>query len=451
MISTFVKPDKPHILLVNPWITDFAAYDFWAKPLGALTLAGILRAHDFKVSYVDCLDRFHPNAPASDPGARYGRGPYLKTFIKKPEIFRDVPRNYSRYGIRPEWFRADLSALAQPDLILVTSLMTYWYPGVQETIRILREAFPETTVILGGIYATLCRKHAADFSGADQIVPGPGESLILELAAGHTGFSVKFRFEPEDMNTYPYPAFDLQRKVNYVPLLTSKGCPFKCAYCASHLLHPGRMRREAKVVAAEIQFWHRAHGVREFVFYDDALLLDPEEHALPLFEAVVQAGLDVHFHLPNAVHIRGISRRTAAMMYRAGFKTIRLGLETTAFDQRDGLDTKVTAAEFARAVALLKNAGFRKDQIGAYLLAGLPGQSLAAVAESVQAVRTCGITPIPAYYSPIPQTGLWEAALNSSRYPLAADPIYTNNAVLPCQPGAFSWEAVSYLKKLTSG
>jgi hypothetical protein len=35
--------DTPHILLINPWIEDFAAYDFWARPLGLLTIAGVLR------------------------------------------------------------------------------------------------------------------------------------------------------------------------------------------------------------------------------------------------------------------------------------------------------------------------------------------------------------------------------------------------------------------------
>ena len=41
--ATSVKPDRPHgALLINPWIHDFAAYDFWAKPLGTVMLSGIL-------------------------------------------------------------------------------------------------------------------------------------------------------------------------------------------------------------------------------------------------------------------------------------------------------------------------------------------------------------------------------------------------------------------------
>jgi len=446
-----VKPDTPHILLINPWIHDFAAYDFWAKPLGLLMLAGILRQHGFRVSYLDCLDRFHPKASPSDPHARHGRGPYRKTRIAKPAVFADIPRIFSRYGVASDWFRQDLGALDRPDIVLVTSLMTYWYPGVQEAVRLTREAFADTPIVLGGIYATLCRQHAMLHSGADRVAAGPAETEILDLVGRYTGFAAKPRFDAGDLDTYPYPAFDLQRRINYVPLLTSRGCPFACDYCASHLLFSGRMKRKPEAVAAEIAFWHRTYGVRDFVFYDDALLLEAETHAVPLFEAVIRFGLPVHFHLPNAVHIRGISGRTADLMYRAGFKTVRLGLETVEFSGSGRLDAKVTAAEFARALLLLRKAGFSKDQVGAYLLAGLPGQSLELISDSIAAVRKSGITPVPAYYSPIPQTPLWEKAVAASRYPLAADPIYTNNAVLPCVAGAFSWQTVTRLKNLAAG
>ena len=190
----------PHILLVNPWIHDFAAYDFWAKPLGLLSLAAVLRDHGMGVSYIDCLDRFHPEAPPQDPAARHGRGPYHKTRIAKPSGFFDIPRNFSRYGIDPEWFSADLAACPRPDLILVTSLMTYWYPGVQETIRGLRRMFPEVPVLLGGIYATLCTDHAVRYSGADRVVAGDGGRLIFQLIEAITGYRAAWRFDPEELD-----------------------------------------------------------------------------------------------------------------------------------------------------------------------------------------------------------------------------------------------------------
>ncbi|MFC1857724.1 B12-binding domain-containing radical SAM protein [Thermodesulfobacteriota bacterium] len=438
--------DSPHILLINPWIHDFAAYDFWAKPLGILMLAAILKQHGFKVSYIDCLNRFHPAAPPTDPSARYGRGPYLKTPIHKPEVLADVPRNFSRYGILPEWLRQDLQTLPYPDLILVTSLMTYWYPGVQETIGVLRQAFPDVTVVLGGIYATLCNAHGSRHSGADEIFAGPGEESVLQLCEKHTGFSTNLQFNPDDLNTYPYPAFELQTEISYVPIQTSRGCPFQCAYCASHVLNPQRMQRSPEGVVEELQYWHAKFQVNDFAFYDDALLMNAETHAIPLFEAIILSGLKVRLHTPNAVHIRGISQETANLMFDSGFKTLRLGLETAFFGDREKIDRKVTQDEFMRAVSCLKSAGFKKEQVGAYLLAGLPGQTIDSVADSIKTVNESKITPIPAYYSPIPHTALWPRAVASSRYDLESDPIYTNNAIFPCQRRPFSWETVTYLK-----
>jgi radical SAM superfamily enzyme YgiQ (UPF0313 family) len=442
--------DVPHILLVSPWIHDFAAYDFWAKPLGLLTLAALLRSHGVAVTYIDCLDRFHAKAPASDPSARYGRGPYLKTRIAKPHGLRDVLRTFSRYGIKPRWFREDLQALQPPDLILVTSMMTYWYTGVQETIAILREIFPDTKIILGGIYASLCRNHALKNSGADEIFSGPAEETLFDLIARYTGFATTPHFNPQELDSYAYPALDLQNHINYVPLLTSRGCPFKCTYCASYFLNPGRMWRSPETVIEEIKFWHRTHQVSDFILYDDAFLVNAEKHAIPVLEKIIQADMNLRFHTPNAVHIRGITAKTATLLFKTGFKTLRLGLETAEFDHRETIDQKVTENDFKRAAGFLKEAGFEKNQVGAYLLMGLPGQELAAVERSIRAVQETEIMPILAYYSPIPHTAIWQKAVAASRYDLEADPIFTNNSVLPCQSEAFNWDTISALKELAS-
>lgn len=445
-----MTPKPPHILLVNPWIHDFAAFDFWAKPMGLLTLAAILRQHGCRVSYIDCLDRFHPCAPPTDPRARNGRGAYLKTRLCNPPGLEDIPRQYSRYGIRPEWLRQDLAQIPPPDLMLVSGIMTYWYPGVVETIAELKAAFPAVPVVLGGIYATLCPQHAKRSCGAEQVLTGAGESRVLDLVADVTGFRPEHRFDPANLDTYPYPAFDLQRKVPYICLFTSQGCPFDCAYCASSYLSKGCRRRRPQAVVAEIRYWHEKYGVREFVFYDDALLANSGAHFKPIMEGVLKAGLPVRFHTPNAVHIREIDDATADLMVRAGFKTLRLGLETTAFEARSAMDRKVTENDFRRAIACLKRAGFDSRRIGAYLLAGLPGQPLAAMKASIETVKAAGIAPILAYYTPIPHTAMWPAAVASSRYDLAADPIFTNNAIFPCQKEPFSWERLSYLKNLAA-
>ncbi len=443
MISTI-----PNILLVNPWIHDFAAYDYWAKPIGLLYLASILREHGCKVRYVDCLNRFHPDIKKHIQSKQDGRGSYLKTLIPKPEGLEDIPRNYSRYGISEEMFRKDLSDVPKPDLILVTSHMTYWYPGLFETIRILRNTFPSAPVLLGGIYATLCHDHAVKHSGADRVFSGPGEKLISEIIEEYTLFTADIKFDPDDIDSYPYPAFDLENKIAFIPVLTSRGCPFSCSYCASHFLNPRQMIRTPESVINEIKHWNEKYEVEDFALYDDAFLTDAQNHAIPILEGIIGAGINVRFHTPNAIHIREITKQTADLMFKAGFQTVRLGLETTLFDNRSRLDKKVSESEFRQSISFLKGAGFSKKQVGAYLLVGLPGQETESIIESVKTVKEIGITPVPTYYSPIPHTGLWKQAVLCSRYEIESDPIFTNNAILPCRKEGFSWEIISDLKKL---
>lgn len=448
MTEGFVKKKAPAILCVNPWIHDFAAYDVWSKPLGLLSLAAVLRQHGVGVSYIDCTDRFHPRAMKTDPADRCGRGPYLKTPIPKPAGLEHIPRTYCRYGIKRKWFAEALAVAPTPDLVLVTSVMTYWYPGVRETIAMIKAAFPDTPVVLGGVYANLCEAHARQHTGADIVIPRASENNILDLVGRYTGYAPAMQFDPGNLDTYPRPAVDLENRITCGPLLTTRGCPFACPYCASKFLHPGPMQRcSPRAVVEEIGVWHRQYGVRDFVFYDDALLVNPEQHFIPLAERLVQEGLPLRFHTPNALHVQEINEKTAMLMKQMGMHTVRLGLETASFENRAAFDGKVTQAAFTHAVACLKQAGFNPGQVGAYLLVGLPGQQLSDIDDAIRIVAKSGITPIPAYYTPIPHTALWPAAVQASPYDLEADPLFTNNALMPCVPEGFSWALLSHIKK----
>jgi len=204
-------------------------------------------------------------------------------------------------------------------------------------------------------------------------------------------------------------------------------------------------------VVEEIAYWHEKYSVSDFAFYDDALLIDADSHIVPILEGVLTRGLEVRFHTPNALHIRPLSREVAQLLFRAGFKTIRLGLETAFFDDRNAMDSKVGPGEFQQAVDHLRKAGFNGEDIGAYLLYGLPGEDLAKLEASIKMVKTSGVRPILAQYSPIPHTALWSAAVRASRYDLDTDPIFHNNSIFPCQKEPFSWERVGYFKRLAQG
>ena len=129
-----MKHPSPHILLINPWITDFAAYNFWIRPLGLLSLASLLREYGCRVTLIDCLDHLSRRK-------QYGDGRFLRTKIEKPLPLKGVPRNYCQYGIPERALIERLSSVGKPDLVGITSGMTYWYPGLFKAIEIIRKVF----------------------------------------------------------------------------------------------------------------------------------------------------------------------------------------------------------------------------------------------------------------------------------------------------------------------
>ncbi len=443
---------KGRVLLINPWIYDFAAYDLWAEPLGLLYIAAVLRQAGYEVNYLDCLDRHHPELlrrlgremPKSTP---YGSGKYYKTILDKPPVLRNVPRRYGRYGLPLDIFDRELAKLERPDVMLVTSIMTYWYPGPFEVIRRVRAYFPGVPVILGGIYATLCYSHAVANSGADYVVAGEGERQALQLVNQLTGHGDAPLPLYDTLDELPYPAHDLRRRLDFVVVNTSRGCPMRCTYCASHLLHPkGFRQRNPYAVVEEIRYWHVEYGVRDIVFYDDALLVHSQKHFHVILDEILRQRLSCRFHTPNGLHARLIDPQLAENMYAAGFKTVRMSLETVNRARQQETGPKVTQEDVRQAAANLKNAGFAGHDIGVYVLMGLPNQPLQEVIDSINYVHECGVRAYLTLYSPIPGTAEWERAVQGGQIAPDADPLLHNNSIYPMLRGYFTEEECQRVK-----
>ena len=431
---------KGRVLLINPWIYDFAAYCEWSEPLGLLSIAAVLKDNGYEVALVDCLDRHHPQLPVTPRHDAYGCGKFPKTFIEKPAVLRHVRRRYGRYGIPLELFDEELRSQPHPDAILVTSGMTYWYPGPFEAIRRARAHFPDVPVVLGGTYATLCHDHAEDHSGADHVIEGEGELEALELVDQLTGNTSDLSRFAGDLNSLPQPLHELRRNQRYVAVQTSRGCPFHCTYCASSILHPqGFRRKDPHRVADEIEYCRRQLGIQDFAFYDDALLVDAERHIHVLLDEILERRLDCRFHTPNGLHVGWIDEALAYKMYEAGFKTVRLGLDTANAVEQRRSGGKTTGEEFQCAVGHLRAAGFGPGEVTAYILMGLPGQSPTEVLESVAFVHGCGISAQIALYSLIPSTVEWERAVRQWGFDAHADPLLHNDSIYP-----FPWCEASF-------
>jgi radical SAM superfamily enzyme YgiQ (UPF0313 family) len=417
-----------NILLVNPWIYDFTAYDFWALPIGLLYAAALLEKYTrHRLSFIDCLDRSHPGLTKPPRTKPDGRGPFPKEAVPKPPVLGPVPRRFSRYGIPVRLFEEALASVPRPDAVLMTCGMTYWYPGVQAAVDLVRRRFGGVPVILGGIYASLCPDHAASQSGADTVAAGPAETSLFPALRDVLGDrAVPAALPASGIDSLPAPSFGLLRDRFWLPVLTSRGCPFRCTFCASRLLAGSLEQRPPASVAAEIEDHYIRFGTRDFVFYDDALLVNKERHIVPLLERVAAAALPLRFHTPNGLHIREIDAPMARLLRRSGVESLYLSLESADPSLLREKTPKTSPEELEPALAALENAGYRRREIGVYLIAGLPGQEAAGVMESIEFVRALGATPRVAFFSPIPGTGEWDALLSRGIVTDGTDPLLHN-------------------------
>jgi len=381
---------KLKILLVNPPIYDFTAFDFWLKPYGMLSVAGYLRGKaDFQV--FDYLDRLHPLAAwrkglQSD---KWGRGRFYSEKVAKPQCFATIPRYYRRFGLPRDTFREFLAQGGPYDFAFVQTTMTYWYQGGQEVLEDLREVLPKTKIILGGNYVTVCTGHAEKL-GADFLVAGTN----LEPLWNYLGVIG----DPEQ------PAlWEIYDKLSVGILKLADGCPFNCTYCSVPKVYGKFIARPLDRSLAELELLCKL-GAENIAFYDDALLFDSDDVLAPFLNEVLKRGIKINLHTPNALNARFVTKKIAALMVQAGFKTFYLGLESASLQWQKQTGSKVFCEELAQAVAHLTDAGAEAANITAYQILGHPNTTAGELEATMRFVNKLGIRGVLADFSPIPGT-----------------------------------------------
>ncbi|MCD6550961.1 radical SAM protein [Thermotoga sp.] len=413
------------VLLVNPWIYDFAAYDFWLKPLGLLYVARAMEWMGYEVHLIDLLNRHDPHLPRFvkvPKDKRYSTGKFPSRVIEKPEILRFVPRKYKRYGAPPEFLEWKLGEIGRVDLVMVTSTLSYWYPGIWETIRFLR-SYLDVPIILGGIYPRLFPRHASR-SGA--LTYSSGDLVFLPSFLKKLGFFSKEI--PENWFEVFDPMYELYERVGYLVFTTTLGCPFSCSYCAVHKLWKGLRVRSPEKVVDTIEKYLDMFQVEDVVFFDDAVLTSGRFKEV--LKLIVKKSWKVRFHLPNGIHARLLDEETALLMKEANFKTIKLGYETSGKLQKE-TGGKVYDEDLVRAARILRGAGFTEREISAYVMVNMPGQTKEDVLEAVKVCLNEGIGVSVNEYTPIPGTEDWKKLVKERKLDPDVDPALLNNTVLP--------------------
>jgi len=381
-------------LLINPFIYDPQYWAEWSLPDGLLRVGSLLKSKGYHTYLIDCLE--------TDENRK----------IKKRRIsvrkIDDIELRIYHIGISKEEFISRLENYKEefgtPDEIYVTSIMTFWWESTRDVINILREQFPDkkrTQILLGGIYPTLAPEHAERNIKADVITKN-------EI------------FKASDLR----PDFDLypKKKHLYAIIKGKRGCPYNCAYCAQRTLNNGKNGeivrcKSPKAIVDEIQFYQERYGIREFAFYEDAILYKPKENIELVLDEIIKRNLKVNLYAPEGFGPKEIANHPEIIqkMKAAGWKKIHLGLESIKPEVNISWDrTHTNINDFEKAVKVIEEAGFklRGPQVNAFILYGMPNENIEDVVETILYGSHVVGSLIPMLYTPVPTTRLFIEYIN---------------------------------------
>jgi radical SAM superfamily enzyme YgiQ (UPF0313 family) len=307
------------VLLAKARFVHLEAVAF-TPPVGLLYVAASLREHGHEVAFYESGNRW------------------------------DDPRPFTRLVER---FR--------PDVVGIGAL-TPESVGMDLLARTAKAVLPDVPVVVGGPHPTAYPLRCVRNPAIDYAVIGEGELAFPALVAALTRGGRDPHAIPgiawlgadggletggpprviEDLDALPLPAWDLapmafyQRERSmahvgqraYLPLVTSRGCPYQCIYC--HQIHGKRFRsRSPENVLAEVRAANRRLGIRDFEFYDDTFNLnrDRMEALLDGF-AALKPSVDLHF--PNGVRTDLLVASDFPRFRRAGTRFLAVAVESAS-------------------------------------------------------------------------------------------------------------------------
>jgi radical SAM superfamily enzyme YgiQ (UPF0313 family) len=265
-------------------------------------------------------------------------------------------------------------ALDYKDLQILRHTITDWKPDfigisiiiteVEQTKRIMtiiRENLPDVPVTFGGPWPSANPEESIKTYGSDFVVLGEGELVFPKLidainknlatdsiagmasmVDGHVKINPGRQLTEDELNALPFPAWELldhklYAKMHsmsvvgrrpYMAIVTSRGCPFKCAYCHQTMGKVFR-KRSAESVLAEMEELRLKHGFKEFEIIDDCFNLDRERMYAILTGIKDRLG-DVKLHFPNALRADMLEPQDMALFKQAGTVSAVFAIETAS-------------------------------------------------------------------------------------------------------------------------
>ena len=299
-----------------------------------------------------------------------------------------------------------------------------------KTAKLCKETRPDIKIVLGGVHVTALPERSLDeCPSADFIVLGEGEETLLELTDRiESGTAVKDipgicykengKFHSTgcrpliaDLDTLPitnYDDIDLSKYVPHAtqyrvlpnfPLITQRGCPYKCTFCDASLIH-GKKTRFYSIarVMEELELLVQKHGAKGVYFQDSTFSLN-REYVVELCENMIKKG----FKLQWACNTRcdRVDLELLKLMKKAGCWMINYGIESANQESLDMIKKGIKLEQIVKAIRETKKSG-----IGitcSYILC-LPGETRAMTEKTIKFSQEL-LTDAAMYYLPVPYPG----------------------------------------------
>jgi len=316
-----------------------------------------------------------------------------------------------------------------PQVVAITAL-TPTIEQAKKTAQLVKKVSPLTTVVMGGYHPTFNHQEMLDKDYVDVVVMGEGEYTMLELVqtleeggdlSQVRGLALKNQVNPPrplitDMDTLPFPARHLlpmdhykmlNMKTGMATMITSRGCPMQCSFCASAALHGPKLRRRSpENVVDEMEHLVRDHDVGIIAFMDDTFTLN---HRLveEICDEIQKRNLEVFWGCTARVDT--LSDELLEKMRKAGCITLFMGVESADQQMLDSTSKNITIENIRQAFQLSKK---HKIRTIASVVLGMPGDTKESIKRTVNFVRE--LNPSYAVFSlatPYPGTRFYKESV----------------------------------------
>lgn len=418
------------VLLINPPWYRFFGGQLLAYPIGLCYLAAVLEKEGIEVSV------YNVDYQARSKGVRDLSLQVSTMTQRHQEYLRAL--NDPDY---PIWREVeDVIHKESPDLVGVT-VMTPKYGSALNVARIAKENDPTTLVVFGGFHPTILPMETISNEEVDVVIRGEGEYTFLELvksldSGGRlnaiNGITYKANDKTihnddrpliENLDTLPFPArHRLLYKKTYSPhgfglVITSRGCPFRCIFCASQKVWGRKVRyRSANNVVEEIKEVSSTYRTRHFSFEDDTFTLN-RKRVEKICDLLIREKLDILWRCYTRADL--LNDELALKMKKAGCYSIAIGVESGDPTTLKLIKKDVTLDQVIDASKILRR---HKIEMGAFFMIGFPWETAKEVNKTVSFMKR--LDPNYAIYSittPYPGTELFDMVQSEGVIPSSVD------------------------------